>query len=242
MPDLLSLRGVTAGYGSAAVLHGLDLDVGVDEFVVVLGANGVGKTTTLRAITGLLMPQDGTITFAGRDVTRLGVEATVRTGIGLVPEPPGVFRDLSVLDNLRVGAFASPAQDVGARLDTVLDRFPLLGRRARQRGGSLSGGEQRTLAIGRALMSQPRLLLVDEASTGLSPGNVRHVFELLAGLPAHGIAVCLVEQNVSALDHADRVYVLEKGRVVHRAEGAAVAESREAVTAAYLGNVGRAAS
>jgi branched-chain amino acid transport system ATP-binding protein len=240
MHDLLALHGVTAGYGRAAVLHGLDPEVGAGELVVVLGANGVGKTTMLRAITGLLVPEDGSITFDGRDVTRLGVEDTVRAGIGLVPEPPGVFRDLTVLDNLRVGGFAAASHDVEERVEQVFARFPLLGTRATQLGGSLSGGEQRTLAIGRALMSDPRLLLVDEASTGLSPGNVRHVFELLSELPAHGVAVCLVEQNVSALDHADRLYVMEKGRVVHEARGADVADAREAVTMAYLGTTRRA--
>lgn len=235
MSDLLTVSQLDAGYGAASVLHGLDFGVGSAEVVVVLGANGVGKTTTLKAITGLLSPWGGTVSFDGQDITRLGAEATIRLGIGLVPEPPGVFRDLCVLDNLRIGAFAASNGDLEGRMEEVFDLFPRLRQRSGQLSGSLSGGEQRTLAIARALMSDPRLLLVDEASTGLSPGNVRYVFELLAALPERGIAVCLVEQNISALDHADRVYVMEKGRVVHEARGEAIADARQAVTAAYLG-------
>ena len=237
MSSMLRLENVEAGYGSAAVLHGVNIEVEQGEIAVILGANGVGKTTTLRAITGLIRPWRGTVEFEGRRLGRMRPEEVVRLGIGVVPESPGVFRDMSVKDNLRVGGFAlgPDRAAVESRLREVLDFFPLLAERQSQLAGSLSGGEQRTLAVARALMGSPRLLLVDEASMGLSPTMVAMVFHLMDRIRNQGVTVCMVEQNVSALDVADRAYVMEKGRVVHEARGRELGQMRSEVASAYLG-------
>jgi branched-chain amino acid transport system ATP-binding protein len=232
-----------AGYGAVPVLHGIDVRVDEGEIAVVLGANGVGKTTTLRAISGLLRPWQGHIRLRGENIERLSAEAVVRLGIGLVPEPPGVFLDMSVLDNLRVGAFGLgrvPRSQVDERIAKVFETFEPLAKREHQLGGSLSGGEQRMLAVARALMGDPTLLLVDEASMGLSPVMTSEVFDLLARVRSTGVTLCMVEQNVSALDIADRAFVIEQGRVVHTASGSALHKIRDEVTHAYLGTRGAA--
>lgn len=234
--DLLHLEQLVTGYGSVPVLHGVEIAVRPGEIAVVLGANGVGKTTTIRAVAGLLPTWRGTVRLGGRDLGRLSAEQRVRLGIGTVPAAPAVFRDLSVLDNLRVGGFAArrPRRDGGVA--DVLAYFPALKDRTRQLAGSLSGGEQRMLAIARALMGEPRLLLVDEASMGLSPRMVTTVLELLHGLRSHGLAVCMVEQNVAALDVADRAYLMEQGRVVHATSGRDVHRIRDEAERVYLGS------
>lgn len=236
-PDaaLLHLEELVTGYGSVPVLHGVEIAVRPGEIAVVLGANGVGKTTTIRAVSGLLPTWRGRVSLGGRDLGRTSAEQRVRLGIGTVPAAPAVFRDLSVMDNLRVGALARP-RSRGEEVADVLDAFPVLKDRTRQLAGSLSGGEQRMLAIARALMGRPRLLLVDEASMGLSPRMVMVVLELLHGLRSRGLAVCMVEQNVAALDVADRAYLMEKGRVVHATSGRDVHRIRDEAARVYLGS------
>ena len=240
MSDMLELDGVEAGYGPMKVLHGVDLTVPCGELAVLLGTNGAGKTTTLRTITGELRPRAGRVRFEGRELTGLPPERVVRLGIGVLPEPPGVFRDMTVLDNLRVGGVALGADraTVEQRCEEMLALFPTIADRPRQLGGDLSGGEQRTLAMARALMGKPRLLLVDEASIGLSPRNVTMVFELLRGLCDSGITVWMAEQSVAALRVADRAYVMEKGRITHRAAHDELDDLHDRMTRAYLGGAG----
>jgi branched-chain amino acid transport system ATP-binding protein len=237
LSSLLRLERVIAGYGSAAVLHGVDLEVADGEVAVILGSNGVGKTTTLRTASGLVRAWKGEISFEGRRLDGLSPENIVRLGVGLVPEPPAIFRDLTVLDNLRVGAYGigRDRRLLAERIDDVVATFPVIADRGSQLAGRLSGGEQRMLALGRALMAAPRLLLVDEVSMGLSPQMVSTVFRLIGSLRARGITICMVEQNVSALEIADRAYVMEKGRVVHAASGAEIGRTREEAARAYLG-------
>lgn len=236
MSSLLTLEEVVTGYGSAPVLHGVNAEVDEGEAAVILGPNGAGKTTALRSVAGLLRVWRGAIRFDGKPLTRLSAAKIARLGIGLVPAAPGVFRELSVLDNLRVGTFAladtSRAPD---RLDWVLDAFPRLDERKHQRAGSLSGGEQRMLAVARALMGEPRLLLVDEASMGLSPRMVGTIFRLLDGIRRGGVTLCLVEQSKAALDIASSAYLLTKGLIVDAGRGAGVRPLGDRAAAAYLG-------
>ena len=236
MAEMLRLDDVVAGYGSASVLHGVSLAVDEGELAVILGANGAGKTTTLRAVVGLIRPWSGAITFDGQLLGRTAAEHLVRERMGIVPEPPAVFRDMPVLENLRVGGFALGRNraDVEQRIEELFGSFPRLRERSRQLAGSLSGGEQRLLAVARALMGRPRLLLVDEVSMGLSPTAVADVFRLMGRLRDEGVTVCMVEQNVSALEVADRAYVMEKGRIVHEERGD-LSTVRAEVTKAYLG-------
>jgi branched-chain amino acid transport system ATP-binding protein len=239
---MLTLDGLVTGYASTPVLHGVSLDVPEGSITVVLGSNGAGKTTTLRASTGLLRPWRGTVSFEGRSIGRMAPEKVARLGVGMVPPSPGVFRDLSVVDNLRVGGFAlgGRGREVARRLEEVLDEFPLLERRVTQLAGRLSGGEQRMLAVARALMGRPRLLLVDEASMGLSPTALASVLGMLQGLRERGISLCLVEQSPAALDIADRAFMMTKGRVVDAAcDDRALGVVRARAAAIYLGTGGR---
>jgi branched-chain amino acid transport system ATP-binding protein len=233
---LLDVAGLVAGYGQAQVLHGVDLNVGEREVVVVLGANGAGKTTLMRVVSGLL-PSRGTITFAGQPVGGLKPERVVRAGISLVPQGRSTFTALTVLDNLRVGAAVrTGAEEIAADIEHWFGVFPVLKARAKQVAGTLSGGEQQMLAVARALMSRPRLLLCDEISLGLAPKVVAELFEVLARINAEsGTALLLVEQNAElALSLAGRAYLMEVGRVA--GQGAA-ADFRDnaAVRHAYLG-------
>ncbi|MEV4319131.1 ABC transporter ATP-binding protein [Actinocrispum sp. NPDC049592] len=232
MTALLGVRGLRAGYGSAAVLHGIDLEVAPGEVVVVLGANGAGKTTLLRAISGLI-PHTGEITVDGRLCRDATPDAMLRLGVSLVPQGRGTLTDLSVQDNLRVGATTRrDSKDI----DTWYSVFPVLGQRRDQLAGTLSGGEQQMLAIARAMMARPRLLLCDEISLGLAPVIVQGLFDVLRGLNTEdGTALLLVEQNAElALDIAARVYLLEVGTV---AAGGPAGEfsDNDAVRRAYLG-------
>jgi branched-chain amino acid transport system ATP-binding protein len=228
----------TSRYGSVDVLHDVTVEVGAGEIVAVLGANGAGKTTLLRTISGVLVkPGGATITLDGEDISRLPAAARVRAGVVHVPEGRRVFADLTVLENLEVPAFARRANDDDRRecLARVYDIFPLLAERRFQRASSLSGGQQQMLAIGRGLMSAPKVLMVDEASLGLAPATTEEVFEALSRLGAGGLAVLLVEQNARAsLEIAARAYVLERGSV--RLSGSASDLLHdERVASTYLG-------
>ena len=235
MTALLELSGVRAGYGAVNVLHEIDLTVGGGEVVVVLGANGAGKTTTMRAVSGTIARQ-GTIAFDGQDISKSSAEQIVRLGIAQVPQGRGTFPELTVEDNLRVGAFTRSDKEIDLDIDLWYETFPRLGERRRQRAGSLSGGEQQMLAIGRALMSRPKLLLCDEPSLGLAPLITKELFGIIASLNERwGIAVLLVEQNANlALGIAQRVYLLETGRIVASGDAAAIAAD-DSIRKAYLG-------
>ena len=213
---MLTLKSVQAGYGRLPVLKGISLHVRVGEVVTLIGGNGAGKTTTLRSISGLLHPRKGAIEFAGQDLTRMPAERIVTLGLALVPEGRRVFRTLSVNANLELGAFhRRDKAEVRRDLEEIRERFPILKERAHQAAGTLSGGEQQILAIGRALMARPRLLMLDEPSMGLAPRMVTQVYNILAELKATGTTILLVEQNArAALKVADRGYVLETGRII----------------------------
>lgn len=233
-PVQLEVAGLTGGYGRIEVLHGITLSVGQGEVVALIGANGAGKTTLLRAISGVQPISGGTIAFAGRDVTRLPPHARVAAGIIQVPEGRQVFRPLSVEDNLRLGAFRLGAGSE-AGLEQVYALFPALHEKRLQAAGGLSGGQQQMLAIGRALMGKPALLLLDEPSMGLAPVLVDQIFNVIEVLRARGLTILLVEQNANAaLAIADRAYVLETGRVSLSGAAADIAANDE-VRRAYLG-------
>jgi branched-chain amino acid transport system ATP-binding protein len=232
---LLELRGVEARYGGRRALHGVSLTVGEGEIVAVLGANGAGKTTTLRAISGTVKTS-GDIAFAGQRL-RGGPETAARRGIAHVPEGRGTFADLTVRENLRLGAYVR--RDRSGRkgdYERVLGRFPVLRDRLDQRAGTLSGGEQQQLAIGRALMQRPKLLLLDEPSLGLAPLLVAEIFRVVAELnEREGLAVLVVEQNANlALDRSSRAYVLEVGRVAVAGTSSEL-RRHESVRRSYLG-------
>ena len=232
---LLQVCGLHAGYGPFEVLHGIDIDVGAGEIVAVLGANGVGKTTLNRALSGLIRPRAGSIGFAGADITGAGTHDIVAAGLIHVPEGRRIFPTLSVRDNLRLGAYLRGRAERARSFEQVLELFPRLRERLAQHAGSLSGGEQQMLAIGRGLMARPRLLMLDEPSLGLSPLLTEELFALIASLHADGLAVLLVEQNVvQSLAIAARAYVIEHGRVVLAGPAAALAGDPR-LKAAYLG-------
>ena len=233
---MLELADVHVRYGNIRALQGVSLRVDSGELVALIGSNGAGKSTTLRTISGLLRPTQGTIMFEGADITNAGTDRIVARGISQCPEGRRIFGSLTVSDNLRLGAVSrKDAKEVAADLEMVFELFPLLRERLGQAGGTLSGGEQQMLAIGRALMSRPRLLLLDEPSLGLAPLMVERIFATIAELKRQGRTILLVEQNVHhALDIADRAYVLETGRIT--LEGAAaVLRHDPKVEQSYLG-------
>jgi branched-chain amino acid transport system ATP-binding protein len=233
---MLELEDVHVRYGPIEALHGISLRVAAGTIVTLIGGNGAGKSTTLRTISGLLTPTAGRITFEGRPIHGRAPHEVLALGIGHVPEGRQIFPDLSVWENLRLGAFRTRrAREVSERLETVFEEFPVLRERAGQLGGTLSGGEQQMLAIGRALMAGPRLLMLDEPSLGLAPIYVERVVEIVKALNARGISILLVEQRAqAALRIAERGYVLETGRIVLEDEGANLL-NHEDVKRAYLG-------
>ena len=234
---LLTVAGLHASYGGVPALRGVSLEVGEGEIVALLGSNGAGKTTTLRSISGLMRPRSGSITFAGTDITRRRAHAIVAMGLNQVPEGRRIFPALSVEENINLGGYLSRRDRAVAaqRKQQVFDLFPRLAERRRQLGGTLSGGEQQMLAIGRALMNQPRLLALDEPSMGLAPVMVRAVGEVIRRIRAQGTAILMVEQNVrQALALADRAYVLETGRIVIDGPAGELAQDAR-VQHAYLG-------
>jgi branched-chain amino acid transport system ATP-binding protein len=234
MAPLLELEDVQARYGPVQALSGVSLSVGEGEVVAVLGGNGAGKTTTLRAISGLVTTS-GQVRFAGKGITRAAPERVARAGVAHVPEGRGIFRELSVHENLRLGAYLH-RRGFAEDYERVCGHFPWLDRRRTQQAGTLSGGEQQMLAIARALMSRPRLLLLDEPSLGLAPIVVREIFRILGDLnEKEGLAVLVVEQNAKlALRSSSRAYVLEVGHVALEGPSAELAEN-ESVRNAYLG-------
>lgn len=231
---LLELSGLEVRYGGIRALKGVSLSVDTGEVVTLLGANGAGKTTTLRTISGLLRPAGGTVTFEGEPIDGMPAHQIVALGIGHVPEGRRIFPDMSVVENLEMGAYrrrGSTRDD----MEEVFTLFPELDGRRKQIGGTLSGGEQQMLAIGRALMSKPKLLLLDEPSMGLAPMLVTRIFEIIRDIRKRGTTVLVVEQNAAqALRLADRGYVLEVGEVV-MSDNASSLLTDERVRAAYLG-------
>jgi len=232
---MLVLKEVNTYYGQIHALQGVDLSVAEGEIVTLIGANGAGKTTTLKTISGLLHPRLGTVRFEGTDVSKTPAHLLVRRGIGHAPEGRRIFSRMSVLENLMMGAFTREAATIPPDLERVMTLFPRLRERSHQLGGTLSGGEQQMLAIGRALMSHPRLLLLDEPSLGLSPILVQQIFAIIREINSQGTTVLLVEQNaLQALSIAHRAYVLQTGRVVLTGPAKDVM-SNETVRKAYLG-------
>jgi len=232
---MLEVEALSAHYGRIQALKAVDVTVAAGELVALIGANGAGKTTLLRTISGVLPASAGRITFSGRDITRAPPHERVRLGIAQVPEGRQMFGPLSVEDNLRLGAVTRRDADVAADLQRVRALFPVLGERRAQAAGTLSGGEQQMLAIGRALMARPRLLLLDEPSMGLAPRLVETILATVQRLKDEGVTVFLVEQNAFAgLSIADRGYVLETGSIVLADSGPALI-ANERVREAYLG-------
>ncbi|MBV8870920.1 MAG: ABC transporter ATP-binding protein [Acetobacteraceae bacterium] len=236
-PDpLLSVRGIETYYGPIQAIRGVSLDVTPGQIVTVLGANGAGKTTVLRTISGVLNPERGSIRFDGRDLRGQSPDHVMRLGVCHVPEGREVFPLLTVRENLMMGAYTRHDREVSRDLDMCYDYFPILRERAHQRAGLLSGGQQQMLAISRALMGKPKLLLLDEPSLGLSPILVTQIFEIIKRInQEHGVAILLVEQNAHvALRTADYGYVIEVGRVVMQDRCAALIE-KEDIKEFYLG-------
>ncbi len=233
---LLRLDGVAVRYGAIEALRGISMVVGRGEVVTLIGANGAGKTTTLRAISSLLAVAAGRISFDGEEITSVPAHRLVARGIAMSPEGRGVFANLTVLENLRMGAYLErDRRKIAAGLERGYGLFPRLAERSRQKAGTLSGGEQQMLAMARALMSQPRLLLLDEPSLGLAPLVVHTIFEAIDDVRREGTTILLVEQNAhAALRHSDRAYVLEQGRLVMEGPSAELARDPR-VKEAYLG-------
>ena len=233
---LLELAGVDALYGRIRALRGVTISVDQGEVVALIGSNGAGKTTTLRTISGLMHPPSGTITFGGKDISRRPAHEIVGLGICQSPEGRRLFPRMQVLDNLRMGAFLRNDRDgVQKDMERVFSLFPRLKERTTQLAGTLSGGEQQMLAIGRALMSKPKLLMLDEPSLGLAPILVETIFQIVREINAQGIPILLVEQNATkALEVAHRAYVLETGSIVKSGTGKELLSSPD-VQRAYLG-------
>jgi branched-chain amino acid transport system ATP-binding protein len=237
MGDLLSVNGLHAGYGQVAVLHGVDLRIGEGEMVALIGSNGAGKSTLMRALSGIATLTGGSIVLEGERLESLPAEQRVGKGLIHVPEGRRLFRSMTVEDNLLMGAFRLPggARAQRAGLETVYAIFPKLRERARQDATTMSGGEQQMCAIGRGLMAQPRLLLIDELSLGLSPRLVEELAQALLRVNALGVSVLLVEQDVgTALKLSTRAYVMDQGRIAHSGPSKELA-SDPRVRAAYLG-------
>ncbi|MFL6797511.1 MAG: ABC transporter ATP-binding protein [Xanthobacteraceae bacterium] len=218
---MLELREVVCRYGQVLALKGVSLTVGKGRLVALIGANGAGKTTTLRAISGLLHPSAGTIVFEGHDITRAPARTILSLGIAHCPEGRHVFPQMTVLENLEMGCYLrGDRREIAADMAQVLDQFPRLAERRQQPAGTLSGGEQQMLAIGRALMSRPKLILFDEPSLGLAPNIVERTFDIITGIRDSGTTVLMVEQNASAaLDMCDHAYLLESGSMVMHGSG-----------------------
>ena len=231
---ILSIKDLRVRYGGIEAVKGISFDVREGEIVTLIGANGAGKSSTLRSISGLVKPAGGSISFGGEDITGMNPTEIVKRGITLVPEGRRIFADLTVLENLRIGAYLRH-DSLKEDIEWVYSLFPRLKERSWQAGGTLSGGEQQMLAVGRALMSRPKLIMMDEPSLGLAPIVVRGIFDIIREINKRGTTILLIEQNANmALQTADSGYVLETGRITLSGTGEELLKN-EAVQAAYLG-------
>ena len=232
---LLKVDDIHVYYGSIHAIKGISFEVNEGEIVTLIGANGAGKSTTLNTVSGLLKPRSGMITFEGRSIVGIGASKVVGLGMALCPEGRRVFQQMTVRENLEMGGFTRPAEEIPASLEDVFKRFPRLKEREKQIAGTLSGGEQQMLAMGRALMSKPTLLMLDEPSMGLAPILVEQIFDIIKELHAAGVTILLVEQNAQmALSVANRAYVLGTGKITISGDAEQVLND-DRVRAAYLG-------
>ena len=238
--SLLKVTDLIVSYGGIEALKGISFEVAQGQIVTLIGANGAGKSTTLRTISGLVRPKEGRVYFEGRDITDFGTQKIVETGIAMVPEGRRVFANLSVLENLRIGAYLRKDREVIEQdIQYVYDLFPRLRERSWQLAGTLSGGEQQMLAVGRAMMTRPKLIMMDEPSLGLAPLVVKDIFRIIQTLKQTGMTVLLIEQNANAALHAcDFAYVLETGRITMQGTGEELLAS-SAIQEAYLGKTGK---
>ena len=234
MSNILEIKDLQVRYGGIEAVKGISLEVPEGEIVTLIGANGAGKSSTLRTIAGLVKPAAGSIYFNGEDITGMDANEIVKRGITLVPEGRRIFPDMTVLENLKIGAYLRN-DDLTEDLEWVFSLFPRLKERSWQAGGTLSGGEQQMLAVGRALMSRPKVIMMDEPSLGLAPIIVKGIFDIIKEINKQGVTVLLIEQNANmALKTADIGYVMETGRITLQGTGAELLNN-EAVKAAYLG-------
>ena len=233
---MLEVRDLQVYYGMIHAIKGISFDVNQGEVIALIGANGAGKTTTLHTITGLLAPKSGSVLFEGKDITKVPAHKIVSMGMAHVPEGRRVFAELSVYENLKMGAYTrKDKKEIEESLANVYKRFPRLEERKNQMAGTLSGGEQQMLAMGRALMSKPKIILMDEPSMGLSPIFVNEIFDIIKSVSASGTTVLLVEQNAKkALSIADRAYVLETGKIVLSGKASELLNN-DSIKKAYLG-------
>ncbi|MFJ3958086.1 ABC transporter ATP-binding protein [Arthrobacter sp. NPDC090010] len=233
---MLELKNVTVHYGRIRAIHNMSFTVEEGEIVSLIGANGAGKTTTMRTVSGLLNPSSGNITFMGQDITSMKAHLRVVKGISQAPEGRGIFPGMTVMENLGMGSYGrKDSSGIAKDLERVFDLFPRLKERSKQFGGTMSGGEQQMLAIGRALMSNPKLLLLDEPSMGLAPQFIRQIFKIVTEINEQGTTVLLVEQNANqALARSHRAFVLETGSITHEGTGKELL-ANPAIKEAYLG-------
>ena len=235
MEPILKVDNINVYYGSIHAIKGISFEVHEGEIVTLIGANGAGKSTTLNTISGLLRSKTGSVSFMGEDLGRVPPHKIVARGLAMVPEGRRIFLQMTVQENLDMGAYSRSGGDIEADMERVFEQFPRLKERRRQIGGTLSGGEQQMLAMGRALMSNPKLMMLDEPSMGLAPILVEQIFDIIQGLHKSGTTILLVEQNAqAALSVADRGYVLETGKIVTSGTGKDLLESPE-IKKAYLG-------
>lgn len=233
---MLKIENLNIKYGAIHAVKGIDLEVKQGEIVTLIGANGAGKTSILKALSGLVKASEGTITYEGHSLNKMSAQDIMKLGISQVPEGRRIFSGMSVLENLELGAYQRKDKEgIKQDLESIYQRFPILKDRSKQNAATLSGGEQQMLAMGRAMMSKPKLLLLDEPSMGLAPILVREIFSIIEDIKKQGVTVLLVEQNARmALSIADRAYVLETGKVVMSGTGKELAESED-IQKAYLG-------
>lgn len=233
---MLEVKDLEVYYGMIQAIKGISFEVNKGEVIALIGANGAGKTTTLHTITGLLSPKKGSVMFEGKDITKIPAHKIVSMGMAHVPEGRRVFADLSVYENLKLGAYTrKDKENLNKDLESIYERFPRLAERKNQSAGTLSGGEQQMLAMGRALMSKPSIILMDEPSMGLSPILVNEIFDIIESISKSGTTVLIVEQNAKkALSIADRAYVLETGKIVTSGKASELLEN-DSIKKAYLG-------
>ena len=233
---MLEVKDLEVYYGMIQAIKGISFEVNKGEVIALIGANGAGKTTSLHTITGLLSPKKGSVMFEGKDITKIPAHKIVSMGMAHVPEGRRVFADLSVYENLKLGAYTrKDKENLNKDLESIYERFPRLAERKNQSAGTLSGGEQQMLAMGRALMSKPSIILMDEPSMGLSPILVNEIFDIIESISKSGTTVLLVEQNAKkALSIADRAYVLETGKIVTSGKASELLED-DSIKKAYLG-------